>query len=75
MSRAEGVARDGCVVPDGLESARAKLIYLYLSVRREASLEELAEDLDLPLITLCDLLGTLEERGHVTRDADRYRSV
>ena len=61
------------MVPPDLASARGKLVYLYLSTREVADLEEIAEDLALPLLTVCDLLETLEERGLVIREADRYR--
>lgn len=72
MSRAETIARERYAVPADLASARAKLVYLYLRMRGEADVEEMSSDLGLPLITLCDLLDTLEDRGIVSRDADRF---
>ena len=74
MSQVEPAMKACRPIPDELESARGKLVYLYLEVSGDASLDELANALDLPLITLCSLLDTLESRGIVRRDGNRYRS-
>lgn len=62
----------GTAIPAELDSARAKLIYLYLSLHDAATLEDIADDLDMPMTTLCSLLRTLEKEGLVARD-DRGR--
>lgn len=72
MSQVERVGRERVAVPVELESARAKLIYLYLDRAREAGIDEIAEDLEMPLIALCRILNTLEEKGLVVRDGERY---
>lgn len=73
MSQVEAVSTGRLAIPEELESASAKLVYLYLDVKGEASIHEIGADLDIRMITLCDLLATLENRGLVTRDGDSYR--
>jgi len=55
-------------VPRGVESARAKLVYVYLQREREASVDALAEALDVKKIDLFTVLSTLESVGVVERD-------
>jgi predicted transcriptional regulator len=64
---------DSAAVPAELESPRAKLVYLFLSVRGESSVTELQTGLEMKKISLYSILGTLCERGLVHRDAERYR--
>ncbi|SFR59255.1 helix-turn-helix domain-containing protein [Halogeometricum limi] len=60
-------------VPAELDSPRAKLVYLYLSVEGESSVTELQEGLEMKKISLYSILGTLRKRGLVHQDAERYR--
>lgn len=73
MSQAHGIQASRCDVLAELESAPAKLIYLYLDVHGQASLETISEELALPFITICGLLETLEDRGLIERSNDSYR--
>ena len=73
MSQAHGMQVSRCDVLAELESAPAKLLYLYLDVHGEATLETISEELALPFITICGLLETLESRGHIERTNDTYR--
>lgn len=57
-------------VPSEVTSAEAKLVYLYLSVRGRATVDELGESLGLPKLALFSILGTLREHGLVARDGD-----
>lgn len=59
-------------MPTDVESPRGKLVYLYLDTVDGASLEELVDGLDVQRITLYSVLKTLQERGLVDRDGDRY---
>ncbi len=59
-------------VPDDLTSARAKLLYLYLSVRGQATADEACSDLDLDKGTVLSITGTLRERGYVRREDGQY---
>ena len=59
-------------LPDELDSPRAKLVYLYLDVTDGASLQDLQETLDLKKITLFSILDSLDGRGLVEEDGDRY---
>ena len=70
MSRAERVTDKGLDLPPELESARAKLVYLYLDVNGQARIDEMTEDLGLPMMTVCSLLETLEDKGLIDRDGD-----
>ncbi|MDS0294772.1 TrmB family transcriptional regulator [Halogeometricum luteum] len=60
-------------VPAELESPRAKLVYLFLSVRGESSVTDLQNGLEMKKISLYSILGTLSDRGLVHQDAERYR--
>ena len=73
MASVPSNTRSRCVVPAELRSPRGKLVYLYLSTKGTAELEEIGEDLDIPLITLCGLLRTLESRQIIERDGGSYR--
>lgn len=55
-------------MPVELESARAKLVYLYLSMRDVATMQDVADDLDMQMIALCSILRTLERQGLIERD-------
>jgi DNA-binding IclR family transcriptional regulator len=59
-------------VPSDLESAQAKLIYVYLTARQSATADELTTALDIDKGTVLTLTSTLCERGHVTRTGSRY---
>jgi len=60
-------------IPSGLESPRAKLVYLFLSTHGEATLSELESGLDMKKISLYSILSTLCERDLIDQDAERYR--
>jgi sugar-specific transcriptional regulator TrmB len=62
-------------LPTGVESPRGKLVYLSLTSRESATVEELHAALDVPRITLYSVLKTLQSRGLVDRDGDRYVTV
>jgi|AntRauTorcE11898_2_1112593.scaffolds.fasta_scaffold21943_3 predicted ArsR family transcriptional regulator len=55
-------------VPPTIESPQAKLVYVYLAAEREATVDELADALELRKLGLFSVLATLEARGHVERD-------
>ncbi|MFC3476867.1 helix-turn-helix domain-containing protein [Halobacterium litoreum] len=59
-------------VPTSVESPRGKLVYLSLTTRDSATVDELHADLDVPRITLFSVLRTLQNRGLVARDGERY---
>lgn len=75
MSQVDPATKARRKIPEELDSARGKLVYLYLDFTGESSLDELSTALDLPLITLCGLLETLEGRGLIVREGDRYRPI
>lgn len=55
-----------------LSSSRRKLVYLYLLVEGEATVDQLKADLDLDLLTLYNLLPVLRDAGVVDNDGDRW---
>ena len=55
-----------------LSSETAKLVYLYLTERGEATADELAAALDERLLTLLPVLRTLEEEGLVAKRDGQY---
>ena len=59
-------------IPTTLESPRAKLVYLYLAMAREETVENMHNALGIKLISLYPVLETLIEKGLVQRDGSRY---
>lgn len=59
-------------LPDELESAQAKLVYLYLQTAGEATLADIERDLRVKRLSLYGILDTLRSRDLVSRDGDRY---
>ena len=60
-------------VPDGIESPRAKLIYLYLSETIEATVDELCNNLRLTRLAAFSILRSLVSDGLVERNGSVYR--
>jgi DNA-binding MarR family transcriptional regulator len=59
-------------LPGVLESPQAKLVYLYLATNGESNVRELATGLSASKLALYGVLSTLEDRGVVERDGERY---
>lgn len=59
-------------VPDDLESARAKLVYLYLEAADGATIEELGEILAMKKINALSVLHSLVDAGHVEKRESAY---
>lgn len=61
-------------LPTGLESPRAKLVYLYLQ-SGPASIDELQSGLGVEKLTLYSVLRTLRERALVEKHDGRFAVV
>lgn len=59
-------------VPADLTAAESKLVYVFLAVSNGATVEELADSLDIDKISLFPVLRTLTERNIVTREGTAY---
>ncbi|OAQ54596.1 hypothetical protein HTG_03305 [Natrinema mahii] len=59
-------------VPDDLESARAKLVYLYIEAAEGATVEEVGEILAMKKINVLSVLGSLVDAGHVEKRESGY---
>jgi DNA-binding MarR family transcriptional regulator len=59
-------------VPDGIESPRAKLVYVYCSVTDGASTDQLCDNLSITRLTLYPILESLEDRELIERENDQY---
>ncbi|ELY82362.1 MULTISPECIES: hypothetical protein [Natrinema] len=59
-------------VPDDLESARAKLVYIYLDVTEGATVDELGDILAMKKINVLSVLRSLSSAGHVERTGSVY---
>ena len=59
-------------VPNDLESARAKLVYLYVTVNGGATVEEICRDLAIGTGTALTITKSLRRKEHVQRRGDRY---
>lgn len=62
-------------LPEELESAEAKLVYLYIYLADEITIDELQEDLNISHMSLLTILDLLEEKGYVACDEAKYRCV
>lgn len=62
-------------LPESVETAEPKLVYLYLSVVEEATIEDLSETLGMKLLTLYPLLSTLTEDDLVERRGETFAAV
>ena len=60
-------------VPADLQSARAKLVYLYLAVAGTATADDVRDALALEKGTVLSITGALREQGHVRREDGGYR--
>lgn len=59
-------------LPETLDTADAKLVYLYLRIENEATIDELHAALGMKKITLYPLLQTLTATDHVDRTGTQY---
>ncbi|MBZ6494125.1 MarR family transcriptional regulator [Natrinema longum] len=59
-------------VPDDLESAHAKLVYIYLEVAEGATIEELGEILAMKKINILSVLNSLSSAGYVEQAESEY---
>lgn len=64
--------RSVAALPKELRSAGAKLVYLYLTVENEATIDELQAILRMRKVTLYPLLQTLTRNGLVEKVDTRY---
>ncbi|WP_440772597.1 MarR family transcriptional regulator [Natronorubrum sp. DTA28] len=59
-------------IPDDLESAQAKLVYVYLEATGGATAEELCATLSLQKLSILSILNALSSAGFVERQANEY---
>lgn len=60
-------------IPTDLDSARAKLVYLYLAAVGSATAEDLCDELVVTKGTVLSITGTLRDRGYLEREDGRFR--
>ena len=56
--------------PAELETATSKLLYVYLSAKSDATIEEIHTELDLQRLTLFPVLKKLEDANLIDRTGD-----
>lgn len=59
-------------VPDHLESAQAKLVYVYLEATDGATIEDLRRTLSMKTLSILSILNTLSSAGVVDRRGEEY---
>ncbi|QLK27813.1 helix-turn-helix domain-containing protein [Natrinema zhouii] len=59
-------------VPDDLESAQAKLVYVYLEATGGATTDELGESLSMKKINVLSVLNSLSSAGYVEQAGSAY---
>lgn len=74
-SRTDSAAQLSTEPPQDVDSTAGKLVYVYLSSVVEATVESIADALDLKLIELLPTLRTLQSAGHVDRAGESCRIV
>ncbi|WP_323191967.1 helix-turn-helix domain-containing protein [Halostella sp. PRR32] len=62
-------------MPGDLQSSQTKLVYYYLRVTDCETVGDLSAELDMKRMTLYDVLDTLDEKGLVRREGERYRTA
>ncbi len=67
-----GVNPHSVSVPSDLSSDGTKLVYLYLQVSGESTLEELNQSLEMKTISLLPILNTLQSKELVDRQDNYY---
>ncbi|MFB6126486.1 MAG: TrmB family transcriptional regulator [Halolamina sp.] len=72
MMQTQMQAERTATVPEGLDSPRAKLVYLYLSANGASTVGELQDGLGMKKISLFSILKTLRKESHVGQTGDRY---
>ncbi len=60
-------------LPPELQSPRAKLVYLYLTTNRRATVGEMAESLGMKKISLYGILKTLRNEEFIQQQGEEYR--
>ncbi|WP_455448499.1 MarR family transcriptional regulator [Natrinema thermotolerans] len=71
MTRAATTTPD-VSLPTDLDSARAKLVYLYLAATDGATADDLCDDLAVTKGTVLSITGTLRDRGYLERRDGRF---
>lgn len=59
-------------VPDDLDSAQAKLVYVYLEATDGATVDDLGATLAMKKLSILSILNTLSSAGYVERHGDEY---
>ncbi|TQQ79885.1 TrmB family transcriptional regulator [Halonotius terrestris] len=59
-------------LPGELQSPRAKLVYLFLSMNGTVTISELQNGLDMKKISLYSVLKCLEKEDLITKNGDSY---
>ncbi|ELY89761.1 helix-turn-helix domain-containing protein [Natrinema altunense] len=67
-----GKSRSTVSIPDDIESAQAKLVYLYISVWPAATPGDICTALALNKGTVLSIAGTLRDRGYLERRDGGY---
>jgi|AntRauTorcE11898_2_1112593.scaffolds.fasta_scaffold15207_2 hypothetical protein len=74
-TRADSAASLSTEPPADVDSTAGKLVYVYLSSVVEATVDGIADALDLKLIELLPTLRSLQAAEYVDRDGDTCRIV
>ena len=74
-TRADSAASLSTEPPADVDSTAGKLVYVYLSSVVEATVDGIANALDLKLIELLPTLRSLQEADYVDRSGDTCRIV
>lgn len=74
-TQADSAASLSTEPPEDVDSTAGKLVYVYLSSVVEATVDGIAEALDLKLIELLPTLRSLQDAEYVARSGDTCRIV
>jgi DNA-binding MarR family transcriptional regulator len=59
-------------VPPAIASPRGKLVYLYLATHGGVTVDDLQDGLDMTKLSLFSILQSLQKKGLIERERDRY---
>lgn len=65
-------AGEDVTIPTELDSPQSKLVYLYLTVEGEATIDELTDSLDMKKLSLYPTLNRLAKNGFVQQTGETY---
>ncbi|WP_435334767.1 TrmB family transcriptional regulator [Haloarchaeobius sp. TZWWS8] len=62
-------------LPETITSPRAKLVYFFLSVADEATVDEIQDSLGMQKLALLSVLKSLAKEGYISKNGNTYSTA